>query len=252
MNRKYLPKHIEYIRSIAKGSDPASITKKFNKRFKVSFTQKSIQGVMGRYGITTQQKTRWTPEMKDYIKKNVQKASSIKELTAMMNVHFGIIFTKKQIHQVMQKNGIKFRNNKWGVKPLYAERVWKGYILVKISMTGDKRKMWKEKHRWVWEQANGRITKGSVIIFLDGNKSNCALKNLAMLSRTEVVKMNQLGLFSDNREVTLTGIAIVRHSVAIHDCLRKMLDSRGHKLFVNKQSRERIRLRGKGLQTATT
>ena len=52
MNQKYLPNHIEYIRSIAIVSDMASITKKFNKRFKTNSTEASIKTLLYRQGIT--------------------------------------------------------------------------------------------------------------------------------------------------------------------------------------------------------
>ena len=42
-----------------------------------------------------------------------------------------------------------------------------------------------QKHRWVWEQAHGKIPKGYIIAFRDGNKQNCALENLQMMSLYE-------------------------------------------------------------------
>jgi single-strand DNA-binding protein len=109
-------------------------------------------------------------------------------------------------------------------RPLFTEKVTtRGYTLVKVSMTGPKSKMWKEKHRLIWEKAYGEIPKGHIIIFLDGNHQNFALKNLAMLSKAEIAQLNQLGLLFENREATFAGIAIAKYKLAVHRHLRDIL-----------------------------
>lgn len=67
-------------------------------------------------------------------------------------------------------------------KPVGYERITDdGYILIKVSM--DSKMVL--KHRWVWEQANGPIPKGYNIMFRDGNRLNCELSNLELISREE-------------------------------------------------------------------
>lgn len=41
------------------------------------------------------------------------------------------------------------------------------------------------KHRWLWEQANGPIPKGHIVVFRDGNPQNCELDNLKLISRQD-------------------------------------------------------------------
>ena len=41
------------------------------------------------------------------------------------------------------------------------------------------------KHRYVWEQANGEVPEGYVVAFRDGNRRNCDLSNLYLLSRAD-------------------------------------------------------------------
>jgi hypothetical protein len=158
---------------------------------------------------------RWTPEMRDFIKNNRKKTTCLKELAVMASSHFGLAFTVSHLSNSLRDSGIRHR-------PLYSERIDKkdGYTWIKISITSPKRKAWKEKHRWLWEQANGPIPEGMVIIFLDRDRRNCELENLALISRAENVKLIQLGLISNDREATLTGIAIVRH----------LLSSENHRL----------------------
>ena len=40
-------------------------------------------------------------------------------------------------------------------------------------------------HRYVWEQANGEVPEGYVVAFRDGNRRNCSLDNLYLLSRAD-------------------------------------------------------------------
>lgn len=42
------------------------------------------------------------------------------------------------------------------------------------------------KHRHVWEQAHGPVPDGYVIVFIDGNRQNCSLDNLQLLSRADL------------------------------------------------------------------
>lgn len=59
-----------------------------------------------------------------------------------------------------------------------------GYVCVKCP-DGKRR----AKHRWVWEQAHGPIPKGMVIRFKDGDRTNCQLENLFMVSQAENLRL---------------------------------------------------------------
>lgn len=69
-------------------------------------------------------------------------------------------------------------------KPVGYESVRDGYVYVKVE---HKRKM-VLKHRHVWEQAHGPIPAGMNVTFRDGNRLNCALDNLELLSREECAR----------------------------------------------------------------
>ncbi|MCK5603535.1 HNH endonuclease [Candidatus Pacearchaeota archaeon] len=75
-------------------------------------------------------------------------------------------------------------------KPLGTERLNKdGYIEIKI----EEPKTWRLKHRYVWEQKNGSVKKGHIIILLDGNKKNCNIENLYEISRAVNSQLNKNG-----------------------------------------------------------
>jgi len=50
---------------------------------------------------------------------------------------------------------------------------------------------WKLLHRYIWEQHNGEIPKGNIIIFEDGNTSNIDISNLRMITRRENLIRNR-------------------------------------------------------------
>ena len=253
MSKKLLPKHIEFLKKNVRGKTYAELTILFNKHFKTDFSLRQVWGLCQRYGISNGKSyAEWTPEMKDYIKSNYQKATSIKDLLVMVNAYFETNFTIKQLGNFLWKNHQKIdlqlrsRSSRSGVfaKPMYSEKLnSKGYVVVRVSMTGTQYEMWKGKHSLVWEQAYGKIPKGRQIIFLDGNKLNCALENLAMVSREECLRLSQYGLRFGNAAATLAGIAVVRHRLSIHSCIKKTLGKRGFDAFINRESAKRIRER---------
>lgn len=69
---------------------------------------------------------------------------------------------------------------------------------------------YKHKHVWIWEQANGPRPKGHVIIFRDGNNRNFNLDNLALLSRRELLVLNQRGYKSAPDELKSTIMALAK------------------------------------------
>ena len=97
----------------------------------------------------------------------------------------------KRIEEFMSEEGIeassrtRFKKGQkpHNTKPIGHERIdpKDGYIYVKVS---DDLPM-QLKHRYVWEQANGEVPEGYVVAFRDGNRQNCDLSNLYLLSRED-------------------------------------------------------------------
>ncbi|MFT8558112.1 HNH endonuclease signature motif containing protein [Liquorilactobacillus hordei] len=88
-----------------------------------------------------------------------------------------------------------------------------GYLYKKVKDDGPFQKRWKQLHRIIWEEANGPIPKGYKIIFLDRDKDNIVLSNLALVSLQEVLEINRKGLIFENDELTKTGINIARLNI---------------------------------------
>lgn len=188
-----------------------------------------------------------TVEQHKFLQENVAKLSN-QDLTNLINKKFNSVFTVNQIKSYKKNHGIKsnltgrfekghipvnkgkkfpgmvnrttFKKGRCpqNYQPIGSESMTKDwYIKVKIA---DPNK-WELKHVLIWEQANGKKPKGTAIIFTDGNKRNFDLNNLTLISRKELLTMNQKGLINSNADITKTGIALAKLHVKINECKKK-------------------------------
>lgn len=92
-------------------------------------------------------------------------------------------------------------------KPLGSEYTSDGYVMVKVKMDGPRDKRWKLKHVLIWEKYNGPVPKDSVVTFLDGNKRNFDINNLACIRKGVNSVLNIKKLRSQNKEIFETRVA---------------------------------------------
>jgi hypothetical protein len=175
----------------------------------------------------------YTPEEVEFIKENVMGRGN-RELTDLVNAHFGLDLTINQIKACKANRKLNsglngrfnpgyvpynkgkntggweptlFRkgNMPYNYKPVGTKRVNSdGYLEIKIA---DPR-TWKGKHILLWEAANGPIPKGYAVIFGDGDRQNTTLDNLILVSRRQLLKLNQCNLIQSDAELTRTGVII--------------------------------------------
>lgn len=77
---------------------------------------------------------------------------------------------------------------------------YEGYLRIKVreAVHGQEPtgfgnvRVWPLLQRHVWEQANGQIPAGHVIVFRDKNRSNCDLDNLELVSRADLARRNSM------------------------------------------------------------
>jgi len=100
---------------------------------------------------------------------------------------------------LMKPNSGTFRpgNIPGNLREMGAERFDKeGYLEVKIEeanpYTGAPTRF-KHKHVAMWEAAHGPTPRGFKVRFIDGDRLNCALENLEMVSAAEHLRLNQIG-----------------------------------------------------------
>lgn len=64
-----------------------------------------------------------------------------------------------------------------------------GYIKIKLAEPNT----WKFKHRRIWEAEHGEIPNGMTVILKDSDRLNCTPENLELVSRQELLYLNQHG-----------------------------------------------------------
>ena len=67
-----------------------------------------------------------------------------------------------------------------------------------IKYAEDKRPM--PLHRYLWEQAHGKIPKYSLVVFKDGDTLNCTLENLECITRAENVLRINAAISPENKK----------------------------------------------------
>lgn len=128
-----------------------------------------------------------TPEAKEFIQQN--KDMSTKELTALVNEKFGINVSYSTVGYLAGKwkRHCKYKKPSFLYKPIDTERIDKdGYIRV-ITPTGEKL-----KHHIVWEQSHEPIKRTEVLMFVDGDKTNCNIDNLVLVKRKYTGALNSI------------------------------------------------------------
>jgi len=198
MNRKYTEEHIEFIRENIPGCPFKELTDMFNERFGLALTVSAMVSLANRYGLHNGRNTRFdnwlAPAGVEYRfpKGHVPHNKGKK----------GISYPGTEVTQFKKGN----RPHNW--VPIGSERITKnGYIQVKIQ-EGKFQRNWKGKHILIWEEANGPLPEGHVIIFGDGNNRNFNLDNLLLVSRKQLVRMNQKKLIQNDAKLTKTGVII--------------------------------------------
>lgn len=61
------------------------------------------------------------------------------------------------------------------------------YMRIKIAEPNE----WQMLHAYIWEKKHGKIPKGFCVIFKDKNPDNMSSDNLMLVSRNELVRLNQ-------------------------------------------------------------
>lgn len=86
-------------------------------------------------------------------------------------------------------------------KPVGYERINEdGYVLTKVE--GERKMVL--KHRYIWQQANGSVPEGYVVAFRDGNRLNCKLENLFLMSMADNARRRTADETPQQRRIRIT------------------------------------------------
>ena len=234
----------DFVRASYKGISSRSLADKVNAVFGTSFTAEQMQQWKHARGMASGYRTAhnclFTAEQESFVMRHYQGISTT-ELAGLIKQEFGMEFTGRQLrtwlsnHHLANGYDASFKKghvpcNK-GKKcpgqvnsgcfakghrphnhlPIGTTTITTdGYRKTKIAEPNK----WRMTHYLVWETANGPVPKGKIVIFADGNPLNCALENLLLVSRNELVRMNQMHLPRTGREITKSSILMAKLKIA--------------------------------------
>jgi hypothetical protein len=213
-----------------------------NAKFGTSFTESSMKAYKHNHKLKSGTRCGLPPgysklypyEIQEFIENNVS-GRQITDLTELINSKFKTEYKPTQIRAYVKNHGlvsgvdcriqkgnipINKGKKKWWVggeetqfkhghkphnhMPVGSEVVKAdGYLWVKIAEPNK----WRQKHILLWEEHNGSVPEGYVLIFGDGDQMNVELDNLVMVSRSQLAVLNHFDLIQ--RDVELTKAALV-------------------------------------------
>ena len=165
-------------------------------------------------------KRTYSQEVLNFIRANTADMSD-SELSEEINRRFNLSTTLMSLKELRRYYGIMKGREKYKSYPALTERTNRqGYTKIK-TVNGK----WVNKHTFLYEQKHGKIPRGFIVIFLDGNKGNFSLENLAMVTKAEAVILTKLELRFSDPALTQTGIAIVKHKNLLMSKLKSRKNS---------------------------
>ena len=188
----FTDEEIAFIRSIAKGKYREDIRQAFNEKFNTNLSYNQITNAMKRNNITSGVDYRF--------KKGHTPHNKGKKMPPEVY---------EKIKPTLFKKGCNTKG-----RPVGDERTDRdGYINIKIEQPNK----WRLKHLHLWEQHYGAIPKNHVVIFLDGDKRNFDINNLALISRAENMYLSRHKLRFNDRELTESAVNIAKLNSKISD-----------------------------------
>lgn len=235
-------------------NDLASIV---NERFNTEFTNSKMRSYMKNHKLKNGLPTRikgecanlYSNEANEFISKNYI-GTGHQEMADLLNSMFDTDYTKEQIKGYYARfkldsglSGQFIKGQKsWnkGKKGEYAEgceNTWfkKGHTPKNHREVGSERigvdgyteikvaepNKWRFKHVVVWEENNGKLPKGSCVLFGYGDKSNLDIKNLINITRSQLSVLNMHHLIQKDADLTRVGIVIADIKMKLNDRKRK-------------------------------
>lgn len=207
--RKYTPEQRQFFIDYVPGHSHKEITEEFNRRFNDNIKVSTVKGYIANHKLNTGRTGRFE---KGNIPWSKGKKMSPEQYEKCKGTMFKAGERSKTREAVGTENVDKY-----------------GYTWVKVSdypyEAGSPRNNWQMKHRLVYEQAHGPIPEGIRIIFLDGDKTNFDLDNLAPVTSSTICRMNRNGLFSEDPEATKSGIVVAELITKISELERSKKDA---------------------------
>lgn len=199
---KWTKFELDYLRLISWNRSHKDIARMFNDHFKLDISCAAIVGTMNRNNIQTGRTGRFS---KGNIPHNKGKKMP------------------PEVYEKAKATMFKKGNIPPNYRPVGSERTTKdGYREIKVA---DPNK-WELKHRYIYEQHFGKISKGDRVIFLDNDKTNFDINNLKCISRKEHLYMNGNKFRFEDRDTTYAAVNIAKLAIKIQEKEKSNVNNR--------------------------
>ena len=193
-HRKYKDEHIEFVKANVKGITLKELTNRFNIKFNMNVSESAIANIKSKYNLQS----------------GIVGGQFVKGQTSFNKGKKWCEFMSEEGQRNSRKTTFKKGNIPANARIIGSERIDKnGYILIK-TQDGHKNKNWIRKHRYLYEQAYGKVPKGHKVIFANGDNRNFDLDNLISVSDAEELIMNRNNLFKEDAELTKAGVVVAK------------------------------------------
>lgn len=257
MPRRYTKEQHSFINDHYKGRRASELRDLFNNEFKTDVSFIAIKSYLSihrlKTGVPKVALIKFTTEIIDFIRQNVSIYTD-KQIAELINSKWMFNINEQSVTNIKTKNGIKTGfvrgqfvrgQQSWnkGMKlqtigrmaetqfkkggfspnrlPVGTKRINRdGYHEVKIQ-DGNQNKNWVLTHRLIWEQHNGPIPAKHRIVFLDSNKNNLDISNLALMTYGQTAVMSKRNLFFKEPELTKLGSIIAEIEITANSKRRK-------------------------------
>lgn len=183
-DHKWSDEEKEYLKDIVTGKGYKEIQNLMNEKFEYQFSLGQVKGAINRYKLNT-------GLTGNFPKGNIPWNKGTK----------GLQIGGKETQFKKGNVPINFR-------PVESERInVEGYTEVKVNNPN----RWRLKHRVLYEEYHDvKLTANDCIIFGDGDRSNLSIDNLILLTKAELLKLNQLKLIKDDADLTKAGVNVAK------------------------------------------
>lgn len=204
--RGYTKEQLKWLESNCQNGSFGELSRQFENVFGVPKDYRLLHATCKRHGFINPKgkNCTFTGEQREFLSKTLSEFS-YEETTMLFNEKFETKKTRKQIETFCINNGIK-RN----LPPpeIGSEHISGKYIMVRVNndKAVSEHQHYKMKQHVVWEKYHGKIPKGKLIVFLDGNSLNCEIENLYLTDRKVFNLLTVNKWHFNNREQKLAAI----------------------------------------------
>lgn len=199
---KWTKFELDYLRLISWNRSYKDIARMFNDHFKLDISCTAIVGAMKRNNIQTGRT--------GYFSKGNTPHNKGKKMPP-------------EVYEKAKATMFKKGNIPSNYRPVGSERTTvDGYREIKVA---DPNK-WELKHRYIYEQHYGKISKEDIVIFLDNDKTNLDINNLKCISRKEHLYMNENKFRFEDRDITYTAVNIAKLAIKTREKEKSNVNNR--------------------------